>query len=104
LKTKELFVVGLIDQRSILSQINKATILMSRKHLINIVEAVTERGFLRDEGRKLDVEEIFDKPRRGYDKERISENLQKIRGTQRSFPSDIMAWHEGGQSAKSECL
>jgi hypothetical protein len=30
-------------------------------------------------------------------RERISENLQK-------FPSDIMAWHGGGQSAKNECL
>jgi hypothetical protein len=44
---------------------------MLREHLINLAEAVTERGSLR---------------------------------ICRSFPSDIMAWHGGGQSAKSECL
>jgi hypothetical protein len=31
------------------------------------------------------------------ERERVFENLQK-------FPSDIMAWHGGGQSAKNECL
>jgi hypothetical protein len=75
LKTKELFVVGLIDQRSILSQRKKVMSLMLRKHLINLVEVVTEGGFLRDEGRELDVEEASDKPRRGCDRERISKNL-----------------------------
>jgi len=49
------------------------------------------------EGRDFDVEGEFEKPRRGCDRERISEKLQK-------FPSDIMAWHGGGQSAKNEFL
>jgi hypothetical protein len=49
--------------------------LMLRKHLINLAEAVTEGGFLRDEGRELDVEEASDKA--DCDRERISENLQK---------------------------
>jgi hypothetical protein len=82
----------------------KATSLMMRKHLINLVKVVTEGGFLRDEGREFDVDEAYDKPRIGCDRERISNNLQKTRGTQRNFPSDIIAWHGGGQSAKSECL
>ena len=38
---------------------------------------------------ELDVEGASDKPRRGWDKKNISEKLQK-------FPSDIIAWHEGG--------
>jgi hypothetical protein len=36
--------------------------LMMGKHLINLAEAVTERGFLRDEGHKLDVGEESNKP------------------------------------------
>jgi hypothetical protein len=38
----------------------------------------TKRGLLRDEGRELDVEEASDKPRRGCDRERISEKLQEF--------------------------
>jgi hypothetical protein len=55
-------------------------------------ENLTQTG-----GCELDVEGASDKPRRGRDRERISEKLQK-------FPSDIMVWHGGGQSAKNECL
>jgi hypothetical protein len=36
LKTKELFVVGLIDRIFVLIQRKKATSLMLRKHLINL--------------------------------------------------------------------
>jgi hypothetical protein len=75
LKIKELSVVGLIDHRSILSQRKEATSLILRKHLINLVEVVTEGGFLKDEGHELDAEEASDKARRGGDRERISENL-----------------------------
>jgi hypothetical protein len=39
----------------------------------------------------------YDKPHRGCDRERISKKLQ-------NFPSDIMAWHRGGQSTKNEFL
>jgi hypothetical protein len=46
---------------------------------------------------ELDAEEASDKPHRDHDREITSEKLQK-------FPSDIMAWHRGGQSAKNECL
>jgi hypothetical protein len=75
LKTKELFVVCLIDHRSVLSRRKKVLSLMLRKHLINLVEAVIEGGFLRDEGREIDAKEASDKPCRGYDRERISDNL-----------------------------
>jgi hypothetical protein len=51
--------------------------LMLGKHLINLTEAVTKRGFLRDEGHDIDAEEAYDKPYRGCDRERIYENLQK---------------------------
>jgi hypothetical protein len=47
---------------------------------------------------KLDVEEASDKPHRGGDRER--EPLRELS----KFPSDIMAWHGGGQSTKNECL
>jgi hypothetical protein len=45
------------------------------KHMINLTEVVTKRGFLKDEGREPDVEEASNKPFKGCDKERISENL-----------------------------
>jgi hypothetical protein len=84
----------------------KATNLDVRKHLINLVEAMTKRErSLRvcrewDLSRRLHelgVEEASDKPRRRCERERIDENWHK-------FPGDIMAWHGGGQSAKNECL
>jgi len=52
----------------------------------------------KEEGCKLDAEEASDKLRRDAIIEKIS-----LRDA-RNFPSDIMVWHEGGQSAKSECL
>ena len=47
------------------------------------------------EGCELHAEGASDKPRKGYDRKRTSEKLQK-------FPSDIMDLHRGGQSAKNE--
>jgi hypothetical protein len=37
-----------------------------------------KEGLLRDEGHELDVEEASDKPRRGCDRERVSEELQEF--------------------------
>jgi hypothetical protein len=68
LKTKELFVVGLIDQRFVLSQRKKVASLMLRKNLINLAEPVTEEGFLINEGCELDAKEASDKPNRGCDR------------------------------------
>jgi hypothetical protein len=47
LKTNKLYVVGLIDQRSVFSQRKKAASLMLRKHMINLAEVVIEIGSLR---------------------------------------------------------
>jgi hypothetical protein len=37
-----------------------------------------KKGHLRDEGHELDAEEASDKPRRGCDRERVSEELQEF--------------------------
>jgi hypothetical protein len=47
--------------------------------------------------RELDVEEASNKHHMVAVTERFSERWHK-------FPSDIMAWHGGGQSVKNECL
>jgi hypothetical protein len=63
---------------------------MLREHLINLVEVMTEKEISESLQRIINLS-------RSCDRERIPEKLQE-------FPSDIMAWHGGGQSAKNECL
>jgi hypothetical protein len=83
---------------------------MLREHLINIIEVMIEKKISEVIQRMgpehkvflvehfiLDVGEAYDKPHRRRERERIVENWHK-------FPSDIMAWHGGGQSAKNEFL
>jgi hypothetical protein len=37
-----------------------------------------KRGYLMDEGHDLDVHEEYDKPHKGYGKERVSKELQEF--------------------------
>jgi hypothetical protein len=61
-------------------------------------EHMTQICRRKEEGHELDAEEASDKPRR----DAVTEKGSLRNGI--NFPSDIMAWHGGGQSAKNECL
>jgi hypothetical protein len=77
---------------------------MLRKHLINLIEAMTEKKISESMQRTGPEQKVVSLMLRKHlinlrscERERIIENWHK-------FPSDIMAWHGGGQSAKNECL
>ena len=67
----------------------KAMSLMQSEHMVNLVKFITKK-------------EISERFQRTEPEQKLKQ--RKSPWELQEFPGDIMAWNEGGQSAKNECL